>query len=903
MLIPSKLNRPSRLHHTLLRPRLLALLGQAEHYPLLLLHCPAGYGKTTLAAQWTTDHEHLGWYSLDDSDNDPQRFGHYLIAALARATGQACPKTLSMAEKRQFSRLSTLFGQLFEELAGWHTPTLLVLDDYHLIREEQIHDGLRFFLRHMPESLSLLVASRTLPPLGIANLRVRGQLFEIDSRELAFNHQETGQFFRQRLDKPLAEADSARLCDDVEGWPTALQLIALSSRQGHLEPRQSAQRLAGLNQAHLRDYLEEEVLDRVDPATRDFLLRCSALRSLNAALANRLTGREDGQLLLENLERQGLFTQRLDAEGVWFRFHPLFTQFLSHQRECEQPGLGPQLHGMAAQAWLEQDFPVEALYHCLAADDPALLQQLLLEHGWPLFHGGELRLLEHSLDRLPESRLLLTPSLVLLRAWLAQSQHRYPEVELQLGRAEQAMAVEGLTLSPGDQGEFQALRAQVAINAGQPRQALALAEEALAQLPADRSHSRVVATTVTGEVYHCLGQLTRALPVMQQCEAMARRYGIYHQALWAMLQQSEILLAQGYLQAAFEIQDRAFELVQEQHLQQVPLHEFLLYLRSRVLWSWHRLDESESAARKGLEVLEDLSPQQQLKCRTMLVKISLVRGDVDNARVHLQHCEQLLRGGHFHMDWVASVDQTRLLLWQLVGDEVAIRQWLAEAQAPEGDANHFQQAQWRNLVRAQMLAGDPDTALELLQQRNDTARRLQLVSDLNRNLILQAHLHLRRHETDEARQCLLEALTLANRTGFISHFILEGEALAQLLHQAASQASLDDMTRHRAQRLLKELSQHQHRHRSAHFDEAFVEKLLTHPQVPELVRTSPLTQREWQVLGLIYAGYNNEQIAAELDVAATTIKTHIRNLYQKLGINHRQEAIAQAKSLLELMGY
>ncbi|ATG74196.1 transcriptional regulator MalT [Zobellella denitrificans] len=903
MLIPSKLNRPSRLHHTLLRPRLLALLDQAGHYPLILLHCPAGYGKTTLAAQWTADHEHLGWYSLDESDNDPQRFGHYLIAALAQATGGSCPKTLAMAEKRQFSKLNTLFGQLFEELAGWHTPTLLVLDDYHLLREEQIHEGLRFFLRHMPESFSLLVVSRTQPPLGIANLRVREQLFEIDSRQLAFNHQETGQFFQQRLTLPLAEADTAQLCDDVEGWATALQLIALSSRQGHLEPRQSARRLAGLNQAHLRDYLEEEVLDKVEPATLDFLLRCSVLRSLNAELANRLTAREDGQSVLENLERQGLFTQRLDAEGVWFRFHPLFTQFLVHQREREQPGLGPQLHGLAARAWLEQGFPVEALYHCLAANDPAQLQQLLLAQGWSLFHGGELRLLEQSLGQLPEACLLRSPDLVLLRAWLAQSRHRYPEVELQLGRAERAMATEGLPLAPGDRAEFQALRAQVAINAGQPHQALALAEEALARLPADRSHSRVVATTVTGEVYHCLGQLTRALPVMQQCEAMARRYGIYHQALWALLQQSEILLAQGYLQAAFEIQDRAFELVQEQHLGQIPLHEFLLYLRSRVLWSWHRLDEAESAARRGLEVLEDLSPQRQLKCKTMLVKISLVRGDLDNARVHLQHCEQLLQEDHFHMDWVASVDQTRLLLWQLTGDEAALRRWLAGARTPEGDANHFQQAQWRNLARAQMLAGDPDTALAILGQRSDSARRLQLVSDLNRNLILQAHLHLRRGEPCPARQCLLEALTLANRTGFVSHFILEGEALGQLLRQLVQEHALDELSLHRAQRLLKELNQHQHRHRSAHFDEALVEKLLTHPQVPELVRTSPLTQREWQVLGLIYAGYSNEQIAAELDVAATTIKTHIRNLYQKLGINHRQEAIAQAKSLLTLMGY
>jgi LuxR family maltose regulon positive regulatory protein len=216
--------------------------------------------------------------------------------------------------------------------------------------------------------------------------------------------------------------------------------------------------------------------------------------------------------------------------------------------------------------------------------------------------------------------------------------------------------------------------------------------------------------------------------------------------------------------------------------------------------------------------------------------------------------------------------------------------------------NHFMQGQWRNIARVQIMLGQFEEAEVVLDELNENARRLRLVSDLNRNLLLSNQLYWQMDRKGDALRVLIEALTLANRTGFISHFVIEGETMAQQLRQLIQINTLPELEQHRAQRILRDINQH-HRHKFAHFDESFVDKLLTHPQVPELIRTSPLTQREWQVLGLIYSGYSNEQIASELAVAATTIKTHIRNLYQKLGVAHRQEAVQQAQLLLKMMGY
>ncbi|VTP68253.1 ATP-dependent transcriptional activator malT [Serratia rubidaea] len=434
MLIPSKLSRPVRLQNTVVRDRLLTKLAGAANYRLTLVNSPAGYGKTTLIAQWAADKAELGWYSLDESDNQPERFASYLIAALQQATGGQCVKSEALSQKHQYASLSALFGQLFIELADWHQPLYMVIDDYHLITNDVIHEAMRFFLRHQPENLTLILLSRTLPPLGIANLRVRDQLLELGSQQLAFNHLEAKQFFDCRLPAPLAQQDSSRLCDEVAGWATALQLIALSARQSSASAQQSAKRLAGLNASHLADYLVDEVLDHVDAGARAFLLRCSVLRSMNDALIVRLTGEDNGQQRLEELERQGMFIHRMDDTGEWFNFHPLFASFLRQRCQWELALELPGLHRAAAEGWLALGYPAEAIHHALAANDVSMLRDILLQHAWSLFHHSELALLEECLNALPYDRLIQNPKLALLQAWLAQSQHRYIEVNTQLER-------------------------------------------------------------------------------------------------------------------------------------------------------------------------------------------------------------------------------------------------------------------------------------------------------------------------------------------------------------------------------------------------------------------------------------------------------------------------------------
>ncbi|MEZ8088054.1 LuxR C-terminal-related transcriptional regulator, partial [Vibrio sp. 1S139] len=281
---------------------------------------------------------------------------------------------------------------------------------------------------------------------------------------------------------------------------------------------------------------------------------------------------------------------------------------------------------------------------------------------------------------------------------------------------------------------------------------------------------------------------------------------------------------------------------------------------------------------------------------------SLSRGEIDKASKFIDQIQHLLRQSTYHVDWTANASLSLILFWQVKGDKEAIRDWLSVAVRPESASNHFCQLQWRNIVRAHIILEQYEDAEEALTFLKSEAQRSHLITDTNRNLIVEAVLRTQINDEDSARVLLEEALHMTNQTGMVGNFLVDGGTIGHILDKLSNKPGLGDLERHRAQQIMKDISTTQ-RSRSVHFDEDFVENLVNHPNIPELVRTSPLTQREWQVLGLIYSGFSNEQIAQELDVAGTTIKTHIRNLYQKLNIANRKEAISTAENLLQLMGY
>ncbi|MFL1453440.1 HTH-type transcriptional regulator MalT [Marinobacter sp. GN3S48] len=900
--IAAKNQRPFLPAALLPREKFDDLLHGPEPISLLLVHAPAGYGKTTCIAERLQVLEtRTAWYRLESSDNDPARFAGYLAQAFEIQSPGASSGTLETLQTNGYPGLEGFLTDLLAELPQDDEPLYLVLDDYHLIENQAIHDSLRFLLRHLPAHVTLVLISRTLPPVGVAQLRMQGRMGEITARDLAFSADETQRYFEKRLPFEVSRESIERAVRRVEGWISALQLLSASAVTS-IEFGDFVDQLEHGNQ-HIFDYFDELVGQSLTEQQRTFLLRTSILDRFNAAMVMRVMNDNDGQALLSSLLALGLFITPVDNSALWFRYHPLFSVYLRHLLSCTTRENQQELHQRAADAWLDLDHAEEAAKHAIAAKDSDRITRVLTAHGRKFFTEGQFSLLQRCLDTLPQDVIAQDPTLTLLRAWVAQGQYRFDEVENWLSAAETRLqASMNEDTQRAIEGEFSAIRAQVAMNYGDHERALALAKEAINQEARFLPTSRVAAASVIGEALFVQGQLEEALERMQDTEHLARTHHAHQNVLWALCQQSEISVAMGLLQKAYNIQERAFQYAEENHLNHLPILEFLFRIRSQIMWEWHHLESAERCALQGIEILEAQGERWYVQSHTSLAKVAHARGRQTLCADYIARIQKMLAAGDYHLDWVANAHATMLTYWDAVRDHDSIQRWLTIAPPcdPTAATNHFHQCNGRNRARALMSLGQFEQALPLLNALTEVAERIGLKTDLNRNHIALAYLYWQMESRDQALTHMRMALTLASTTGAVGSFLRMGKVLIVILKALINEGTIDGMELQRAERLIQLAQQQRDFSRAIRIslDEAIIQDIIDRPDVPELIRTSPLTRREWQILSLIHAGLSNDQIAEHLKVASTTVKTHIRSLYQKQNISHRAEAIELAKDLL-----
>lgn len=898
-LIPAKLSVPALPPGLLARPRFDEWLQRLPQVRLALLQAPSGFGKSVLASQWAAAFAGaVAWLNLDGSDNDPRQFGRYLINALHRQLEAGCPLSVALAEQGE-EGLDGLLTRLLAELPASHPPLLLVLDEFGALHNREPIQALRFFLRNMPDWLTLLVCSRGLPDLGVAELRVKQQLLALDAGQLAFEHDEVQALLELGLPVSINREQVERLNRRIGGWPCALQLAQQEVQTGRgmdlfLESLQ-------LGHPYIRDYLREQVLEGLDAPTQDFLQSTCLLERFSAALADRLTDSCNGREMLERLERSGLFIQAVDSLRQWFAYHPLFASFLQNELSTHQPQRIGELHLRAAEALLEEQMPEEAVRHAVLARDPQRVGLILQSHGRQFYRQGHLALLQRCLEVLPESAIAESPLFTLLQAWVSQNQYQFDQVEHWLRAGEE---VQRSHFTPEQwvriEADFKAVRAQVAMNQGNEQKAIALAREALAREPMIMRTSKVAALSALAEAHFVQGALLPAQQQYEEAERRGREIHASHQVFWSLGQLSEIAIAQGHLQKAYNLQERALQYIEQERLLATPIMEFIHRVRGQVLLEWHHLDAAEQTALQGLEILDALGDHWFLQCYVLLARVAHARGQQSVCADYIAKLKSMLADDSYHIDWRANAHAVMLGYWESTQDREAIQQWFGTAPPLAPAVNHFTQCNARNHVRAYLALNQTDKALPILRQLQSSAERHQLVMDQNRNHILQAQLFWQREERQVALDHLHKALGLASSTGAIGSFLRVGKPLIVMLKGLQQQRQLDELENQRAERLIQLAQQQRDFGRAIRItlDEAVIQDIINRPDVPELIRHSPLTRREWQVLSLIHAGLSNELISEHLNVAPTTIKTHIRSLYQKLNITQRSEAVQLARSLL-----
>jgi len=906
-LLQTKLCVPPTRPRLVPRLRLVEQLNEGLHRKMTLISAPAGFGKTTLVSEWV-DHlrldaakavqveNRIAWLSLDESDNDPARFLAYSIAALQTieaSIGRGALSTLQSPQTPNEAILTTLVN----EIAAIPDRVVLVLDDYHLIDAQPVHDALTFLLRHLPPQMHLVIATRDDPLLPLARLRARSQLTELRAADLRFTSSEAAVFLNQVMGLDLSAGDVAALETRTEGWIAGLQLAAISM-QGHKDVAGFIESFTGSHHLVL-DYLVQEVLQQQPESVQTFLLQTAVLDRLTGSLCDALTGQDNGRTSLGKLARANLFIVPLDEERRWYRYHQLFADLLRQRLRQEQPDWVLALHIRASEWYERNGFVDEAIEHALRAENLERAAHLISEHVDAIWQRGQHTRLRRWLTGLPAEMVFSKPHLCILHAWDLFTSGRQDEAERSLQAAEKALDTStdlatGTSpigqdqLSGSDRmkirGRAAAIRAFLASYRGAVQETGKYARQALECLPEQDLAWRSAATVALGDAYSFAGELAAAYRVrLEALEASKAADNIY-MTLIASMKLAVTMRQQGRLEQVIEVCQQHLQLANECGLSQTVVVGWLLSIWGEVLAELNDLDRAIRQARKGTELTERGKDVGMIGWSYLcLIRVLFSRGELAGAELIIRKMEDIAREHHVP-PWITNLMAAwHARLWLAQGKLTAASQWVGERGLDaDGDPTYLHETEYMVLARILIAQGRWDETPRLLQRLLETAETGGHTSRTNEILILQALALQAQGDMDQAITTLEQALSLAEPGGYIRIFVDEGPPMARLLHEAAARGIAPDYTR----RLLAAFP--------------IVEPEQTGPsqaQASESALIEPLSERELQVLQLIAEGLTNPEIASRLFLALNTVKAHTRNIYGKLDTHSRTGAVARARAL------
>ena len=888
-LLTTKLRIPRPRPNLVARPRLREILVAGERHALTLVSAPAGFGKTTLLAEWLDgrwgDEGSVAWVSLDESDNDPARFLTYLITALQNVEVGIGEGVLASLRSPQSPAVEAVVGALVNELAEVSREFTIVFDDYHLIGSEAVHEAISFLIEHMPENVRLVVAGRTDPPLPLPRLRARDQMTELRAAELRFTTEEATAFLDDVMGLVLSERDVAALEEVTEGWVAALQLAALSMRDredvsGFIEA------FSGSNR-HVLDFLAEEVLERQPEGVRGFLLRTSVLERMTAPLCEALTGRDDGQERLERLERENLFVVPLDDERRWYRYHHLFADFLRGRLGYESPELAGELH-LRASGWFEDNGHLaEAIGHALSAPDHERAAHLIEQGIKEAWSRGEGPTILGWLEALPTGAKRCRPRLITEHALALVLTGRPNDAEPFLQEAERA-ASEG-TIGTDRRyllGLASAVRSWRARLRGDAPESIELARRALSLLPDEEAPHRNFAAVCLGDALRSIGDLSAASEAFAEAAEIGRAAGYVDGTLAGMVMHARVQAERGRLREAEEAFWRALRLLTEEGFELLPAAGVVHIGMGVLLYERNDLDGAERELNRGMQLAERAREVSSLVWAYITFsRVKQARGDEVGALEMAHEAERVARASGADLQIaIAGGWKTRLCLARGdLADAAAFeRERAANADAAADAARVVDQLTLARLLHAQ---GRYRDALPLLEEPRESAEAAGRTGDLIEVLVLRAVALWASNDKEQAVGTLMRVLALAEPEGYVRTIVDEGPAMGDLLSatlEIRQRGRLDAANRVPARYLAKLLA-------------ALAQEAAT-PRADQRLPEPP-SERELEVLALIAAGNSNGEIARKLYVSTSTVKTHINRLYRKLGARSRTQAVAHAREL------
>ena len=929
-LLATKLYIPKWRPGLVSRPRLIERIQQGSERKLTLISAPAGFGKTTLLAEWLAanlaSERAAGWVSLDQSDNDPAFFWAYFITALRKVCSEVGESALALLHSPQpppiESVLTTLINDIHaipstlrqaQDKAGSGHRFALILDDYHVIDAQPIHSAIAFLLNHLPPQMHLIIASRSDPPLPLARLRARDELTELRATDMRFTFEEAAAFLNEVMGLDLSATDVAVLEARTEGWIAGLQLAALSM-QTRDNVADFITAFTG-NDRYIVDYLVEEVLQRQPEHVRSFLLQTSILDRLNGPLCDAVTGQEDGQnatwrrvtgtRMLENLERDNLFVVPLDDKREWYRYHHLFADVLRAHAIEEQADQIPTLHRRAAVWFEERGMAVEAIEQARAAGDHETVARLLAANFVAFERIGRYASISRWSASLPEEMVRKRPRLALIHAAVALVAGNNNQAARKLTAwAEEAInTIENSGgFDPSDdvngtvvgseglealKGEMLAMKLFTSGRQLPPEEIAAIAGQARKLLPPSKHRLRGMLQMIDAGMQIIRSDLRSALPNMEKSVEEARRSQNPSLLVDMLTHLGQVYMVMGRLDDGRRSFEEALltgqDLSAEGNWELCSPHTSL----AEVLLERGDLAGATDHIARALE-LASKSPTRSpvLYARAAAAQVFLAAGDTKAALEQLEQAQAFVRGSS-DSRYFSFISSVKLKIYCRIGDLEAAADVVRDRNlSPDVAVDRNNEEEMTAFARYLITRGDYSGAEQVLSKVLPIVRSIGRVQHGIHVLVLKAMTNELLGERVLALESLGRATFLGEPGRFNRTFKSEGPAMTELLEALvdAVRCGYSPVETGSPSYLTYLLS------------EMRVRPETTSPQ-STFGLIVPLTAREVEILRLIAAGMRNQEIADHLFISLHTVKRHIANAYGKLGVTHRTEAVARVHEL------
>jgi LuxR family maltose regulon positive regulatory protein len=888
--LATKLYQPKPRANWVYREQLLNKLNQGDARKFTLVSAPAGFGKTTLVSSWLAEqHDRVAWLSLDEQDNEPRRFVLHLVASLQKVLHALADELRGTLESPTFSLSShdSFLTPLVNQLARAEAPLFLVLDDYHLIDNSEIDAALAFLLDHQPPQVQLVMTTREDPQLPLPRLRVRGELTEIRISDLKFSGAEIAEFLSTLTGLNLSEQDVAVLEARTEGWAAGLQLAALSL-QGLDDPTGFIEAFAG-DHHFVLDYLAEEVLHNLPEHERLFLLQTSILERLSAPLCNAVTTQTDADDLLESLERRNLFLIPLDNTRAWFRYHHLFADVLKARLLKEATLELTELHARASRWFKHAGLTADAIHHAFEAGNMSEAAALIESIWRAMDRTFQLETWFAWAQRLPEATIKRHPVLSVGYAWVLLQQGQFDLFEAKLKDAEAHLDGQQDSIVV-DEAEFAALPVSIASARAYKAQALGDASatikhvgDALEHLAEDDHLGRAIPLALASLAYWANGDLDAAFKALSEAMQGFKQTGNLEAALSGCFGLADIRKTQGRLHEAIRVYQDGCQLALGK---EITIRQGLAVMHlglSDLYLEQGKQQDAEAQFLKSEALFEqDAQVVYRYRRFIFLAKEKEAQQSFDVALNLLAEAAQL--ESQIHIPLFQPVHALQAQVWIKQGKLVKAQAWQKEQNLSVDDELDML-LEFQHITLARLLLAQYQQTQRAFSQLEaflvrllEAARAGQRTDSVIRILILQALAYQANGNLKTALECLQQALDLAEPERYVRVFTQEGDAMSVLLAHLQSDWQSDY-----AETLLRAYQTQ---------DKSTLQAALAQDLLLE-----PLTARELEVLTLLAEGLSNKDVSKRLHRALDTIKGYNRNIFSKLQVQDRHEAVTKAREL------